>query len=375
MDRSELSKEELQRYARHFVLPEFGLEGQKKLKQAKVLVVGAGGLGSPVLLYLAAAGVGKLGIVDDDVVDISNLQRQVLYGVADIGRAKVEVAQQKLQALNPTIEIEIYAMRLTIDNVLDLIAPYDIVVDGTDNFPTRYLVNDACVLGNKINVYGSIFRYEGQVSVFNYPYQDGSRGPNYRDLFPVPPAPDTVPNCAEGGVLGVLPGIVGSMQANEVIKLIVGKGEPLVGRLFLFDAFTFTSHNLKFAKTSNTAITELSVLEDYCEVPTASIAEITAAELANWKKQRIDFQLVDVREPHEYALHHLGGVLIPLFTLLENTHQISKELPVVVHCKSGARSTQAIQLLQEQLGYQNLYNLKGGIMAWEKGVREGLISL
>ncbi|NJL75383.1 MAG: molybdenum cofactor biosynthesis protein MoeB [Saprospiraceae bacterium] len=365
MPTNQFTTEELQRYARHFVLPDFGKQGQGRLKQAKVLVIGAGGLGSPVLLYLAAAGVGYIGIVDDDVVSTSNLQRQVLYGVEDIDCLKVEIAKHKLLALNPNLNIQSYPTRLNLDNVMSILEPYDIVVDSTDNFPTRYLVNDACVISGKINIYGSIFRYEGQVSVFNYPHPDGTRGPNYRDLFPQPPAPDTVPNCAEGGVLGVLPGIIGSMQANEVIKIAVGKGEPLVGRLFLFDAFNFITRILKFANTTSTRITELSAIEDYCEIPAPLIKEISVAELRQWKEQKIDFQLIDVREPYEYAQHHLGGTLLPLGTLTEHIHQINKDRKVVVHCKSGARSTQAIQRLQNEFGFTNLYGLKGGILAWE----------
>lgn len=362
---NQFTTEELQRYARHFVLPDFGKEGQERLKQAKVLVIGAGGLGSPVLLYLAAAGIGHIGIVDDDTVAISNLQRQVLYGVEDVGGLKVEIAKQRLLALNPNLNIQTYPTRLDLDNVMEILEPYDIVADGTDNFPTRYLVNDACVISGKTNVYASIFRYEGQVSVFNYLHSDGTRGPNYRDLFPQPPAPNTVPNCAEGGVLGVLPGIIGSMQANEVIKIAVGKGEPLVGRLFLFDAFSFTTRILKFAQTTNTSITELSAIEDYCETSAPLINEISVAELRQWQEQNIDFQLIDVREPYEYAQHNLGGILIPLGTLTEHIHQISKDRKVVVHCKSGARSTQAIQRLQNEFGFSNLYGLQGGILAWE----------
>ncbi len=360
----QFSTAELSRYARHFTLPDFGREGQKRLKMASVLVVGAGGLGSPVLLYLAAAGIGHIGIIDDDVVDESNLQRQVLYGVEEVGIPKVLAAKKRLQNLNPHIKITTYQERLTIKNILHIIEPYDIIADGTDNFPTRYLVNDACVLAGKINVYASIFRYEGQVAVFNYPNPDGSRGVNYRDLFPEAPAPGAVPSCAEGGVLGVLPGIIGSMQANEVIKIAAKIGEPLAGKLFLFDAATFTTRVLSVPKNPTLEITELKELEAYCALPNG-IKEITAEELKILMSQQGDFQLIDVREPYEYEAKNLNGTLIPLRSLPSQVNKIDRTKKVVVHCKMGARSQKAIEYLESEHGFKNLYNLKGGILAME----------
>ncbi len=364
-----LSNPELTRYARHIAIPEFGVEGQKKLKAAKVLVVGAGGLGSPVLLYLAAAGVGTLGIIDFDLVDDSNLQRQVLYTVNDVGLSKVATAKKKLEALNPFIKINVYQEAYTTENALRIIKNYDIVADGTDNFPTRYLTNDACVLANKINVYASIFRFEGQVSVFNYLDKNGERGPNYRDLFPSPPPPGQVPNCAEGGVLGVLPGIIGSMQANEVIKIITGIGEPLSGRLFLFDAASFTTRILKVRKRKDTLITELINYEQFCGIVPKSntetmVQEITVSQLKQWQDEEKDFQLIDVRKQFEWDIANLNAELIILDTLPNNVDKIAKDKPVVIHCRSGARSANAIRFLQENYGYSNLYNLKGGILAW-----------
>ena len=364
-----LTNPELTRYARHIAIPEFGIQGQKKLKAAKVLVVGAGGLGSPVLLYLAAAGVGTIGIVDFDTVDDSNLQRQVLYTINDVGLSKAETAKKKLTALNPFIKIKVYKEAYTKDNALSIIEHYDIVADGTDNFPTRYLTNDACVLANKVNVYASIFRFEGQVSVFNYLDKNGERGPNYRDLFPSPPPPGMVPNCAEGGVLGVLPGIIGSMQANEVIKIITGVGEPLSGRLFLFDAASFTTRILKVKKRKDTLIKELINYEQFCGIVPKSntltmVQEITVTQLKQWQEEEKDFQLVDVRKQFEWDIANLNADLIILDTLPNNVDKISKDKPVVIHCRSGARSANAIRFLQEKHGYTNLYNLKGGILAW-----------
>ncbi len=364
-----LTNPELTRYARHIAIPEFGLEGQKKLKAAKVLVVGAGGLGSPVLLYLAAAGVGTIGIIDFDLVDDSNLQRQVLYTIADVGLSKAATAKKKLAALNPFIKINVYQEAYTTENALRIIENYDIVADGTDNFPTRYLTNDACVLANKVNVYASIFRFEGQVSVFNYLDKNGERGPNYRDLFPSPPPPGQVPNCAEGGVLGVLPGIIGSMQANEVIKIITGVGEPLSGRLFLFDAASFTTRILKVKKRKETSITELINYEQFCGIVPKSntetmVQEITVSQLKQWQDEEKDFQLIDVRKQFEWDIANLNAELIILDTLPNNVEKIAKDKPVVIHCRSGARSANAIRFLQENYGYTNLYNLKGGILAW-----------
>ncbi len=363
----DFSKQELARYARHFALPDFGMEGQKRLKNSSVLVVGAGGLGSPLLLYLAAAGVGRIGMIDPDVVDLSNLQRQILYNVADIGKSKAETAREKLLAMNPNIEIDTFFMPLTRENALDLISKYDIVADGTDNFQTRYLVNDACVLTGKVNVYASIFRFEGQVSVFNLS-KNGERGVNYRDLFPAPPPPGLVPDCAEGGVLGVLPGIIGSMQASEVIKVLTGIGEPLAGRLFIFDAASFTTRVLKINKNPHyEPITELIDYDMFCGYKPKNrgnteggVKEISARELKEMIAQNDDFQLVDVRESYEYEVENLGGVSIPLSILAEKTALISKDKKVVVHCKSGARSAQAIAQL-ENLGFDNLWNLTGGI--------------
>ena len=371
----DFSKAELARYARHFVLPDFGIEGQKRLKYGSVLVVGAGGLGSPVLLYLAAAGVGHIGIVDPDVVDDSNLQRQVLYTVADIGKLKVEAAQERLLALNPHIKITIYPRTLTKDNALNIIELYDVVADGTDNFPTRYLVNDACVLRSKANVYASIFRFEGQVSVFNFEDKMGERGPNYRDLFPSPPPAGLVPDCAEGGVLGVLPGIIGSIQASEVIKVLSGVGEPLAGRLFIFDAASFVTRTLKIAKNPQLPpITELIDYDVFCGTKNINdkrwvmgdeqlSGDITVQEFLDWRMKGVDFQLIDVREAYEYDLENLGGTLIPLSIFVEKTDLITKVKPVVVHCKSGARSQKAVDILRQK-GFTNVFNLKGGMLAF-----------
>ncbi|MCL4122112.1 UNVERIFIED_CONTAM: hypothetical protein GTU68_011607 [Idotea baltica] len=372
-----LNSAELARYARHITIPEFGLEGQQKLKDSSVLVIGSGGLGSPVLLYLAAAGVGRIGIVDFDVVDESNLQRQILFNVNDVGNSKAETAKKKLEALNPHIKIEVYNTRLTTENALDLVSKYDVVADGTDNFPTRYLVNDACVLAGKPNIYASIFRFEGQVSVFNYKFEDGTRGPNYRDLFPTPPPPGLVPNCAEGGVIGVLPGILGSLQASETIKVLTGVGEPLVGRLFLFDASSFETRTLKVKSNPNTKIEGLIDYQQFCGiVPTniTDVKEVTVQDLETLIKDGSDYQLIDVREPFEYDIANLGGELIPLNAVLESAHKISKDKKVVIHCKSGRRSAKAIQQLEELDSFENLYNLKGGILAYANEVDDSLVT-
>lgn len=357
------STAELNRYARHFVLPEFGKDGQQKLKNASVLIVGAGGLGCPMLQYLAAAGVGKIGIVDDDIVDASNLQRQVLYNIHDLGRSKALAAQEKLQALNPHIDVIAYQTRFTPDNARELVQDYQVIADGTDNFPTRYLVNDVCVLENKINVYASIFRFEGQVAVFNYLYPDGSRGPNYRDLFPAPPPLGLVPNCAEGGVLGVLPGIIGALQANEVIKVLTGIGEPLAGKMFLMDTANFATRTLKVPKNPDTQIKDLSFYEEYCSNTEPQIKEIDAEIFRKWRSENEDFQLIDVRESYEYEGNNLGGELIPLSQIIKEAHKIDRNRKVVLHCQLGGRSAKAIQQLERQLGFTNLYNLKGGIEA------------
>ena len=362
------TKEELARYNRHIIIPEFGIEAQKKLKAAKVLVIGSGGLGSPLLLYLAAAGVGTLGIVDLDVVDDSNLQRQVLFGVQDIGTPKVEAAKIRLKQLNPHIKIKTYNTQFTSKNALEIIRDYDVVADGTDNFPTRYLVNDASVLAGIPNVYASIFQFEGQVSVFNYTDKNGTKGPNYRDLYPTPPEPGLIPNCAEGGVLGVLPGIIGSLQANEVIKVITGVGEPLSGRFFVFDALTFESRALKITKRANsTEIKELIDYEQFCGISAIEkpVKEISTLELENWISNGEDFQIIDVRETSEYEQINIGAHLIPLGEVIARNHEIEREKKVVIHCRSGARSAKAIRQLEE-IGFDNLYNLKGGILDIEQ---------
>lgn len=369
----QFSKEELSRYDRHIIIPDFGFEGQKKLKAAKVFVVGSGGLGSPALLYLAAAGVGTIGIIDFDVVDDSNLQRQVLFGVNEIGKLKVEAAKQRLEALNPHITIKVYNEQLTSKNALDIIKDYDVVADGTDNFPTRYLVNDACVLLGKPNVFASIFQFEGQVSVFNYRDKNGELGPNYRDLYPTPPPPGLVPSCAEGGVLGVLPGIIGSLQALEVIKVITGVGEPLSGRFFIFDVLNFETRTFKIKRNpsnplngENPTIKELIDYEQFCGVKAVEkpIKEITAKELYDLQVRGEDIQIVDVREPHEYEIANIGGELIPLSTVSANAGKIDSNKKVIVHCKMGGRSAKAIRELEEKFGFTNLYNLKGGILGW-----------
>ncbi len=375
MGNHNLSPQEMARYSRHIAIPEFNIEGQKRLKAGKVLVIGSGGLGSPLLLYLAAAGVGKIGIVDFDRVDDSNLQRQVLFTVDDVGESKAETAKKRLQALNPYIEIEVYDTQFSKDNALEIIKDYDVVADGTDNFPTRYLVNDACVLAGKTNVYASIFRFEGQVSVFNYLQENGERGPNYRDMFPEPPPPGLVPNCAEGGVLGVLPGIVGSMQASEVIKVLTGVGEPLSGRLFLFDAASFTTRIVKVHKNPDTKITELINYEQFCglePLEEKQIKEISVQELKQLELEGADFQLIDVREPYEYDIVNLDGELIPLSQISSSANQIDRNKKVVIHCRSGKRSADAIRELERLFGYTNLYNLKGGVLAYAKEVDTSL---
>ncbi|HUM46481.1 MAG TPA: molybdopterin-synthase adenylyltransferase MoeB, partial [Chitinophagales bacterium] len=360
-------------YDRHIIIPGFGFEGQKKLKASKVLVVGSGGLGSPVLLYLAAAGVGTIGIVDFDVVDDSNLQRQVLFGVNEIGEPKAEAARKRLKALNPHIQINIYNTQLTSKNALDIIKDYDVVADGTDNFPTRYLVNDACVMLDKPNVYASIFQFEGQASVFNFKDEKGEVGPNYRDLFPTPPPPGLVPSCAEGGVLGVLPGILGSIQALEVIKVITGVGETLSGRLFIFDALNFETRIFNISRSADNplngdhpTIKELIDYEQFCGVKAVEkpIKEITVQDLYNLQVNGEDFQLIDVREPDEYGIVNIGGELIPLATIPSRADKIVRDKKVVVHCKMGGRSAKAIHELEEKFGFDNLYNLKGGILSY-----------
>ena len=368
------TKEELARYNRHIIIPGFGMEAQLKLKAAKVLVIGSGGLGSPVLLYLAAAGVGTLGIVDFDVVDDSNLQRQVVFGVDEIGKPKVEAAKRRLEALNPYIRIQLHNTHINSQNALDIIKDYDVVADGTDNFPTRYLVNDASVLLGKPNVYASIFQFEGQVSVFNYRDSQGKLGPNYRDLYPTPPPPGLVPSCAEGGVLGVLPGIIGSLQALEVIKVITGVGETLSGRFFIFDALNFENRTFTIKPREdnpingkNPTITALIDYEQFCgmrAVEEKQLKEITAKELYDLQVKGDPFQIIDVREPHEYDIVNIGAELIPLATIAANSDRVDRDKKVIVHCKMGGRSAKAIRELEEKFGFTNLYNLKGGILAY-----------
>jgi molybdopterin/thiamine biosynthesis adenylyltransferase/rhodanese-related sulfurtransferase len=368
------TREELARYNRHIIIPEFGLEAQLKLKAAKVLIIGSGGLGSPALLYLTAAGVGTIGIVDFDVVDDSNLQRQVLFDIHEIGKPKVEAARRRLEALNPHTRFILHDTHLNSGNAMDIISGYDVVADGTDNFPTRYLVNDATVLLDKPNIYASIFQFEGQVSVFNFVNKKGERGPNYRDLYPTPPPPGLVPSCAEGGVLGVLPGIIGSMQALEVIKVITGVGEPLSGRFFTFDALNFENRifNIKHRDDNpvnglHPTIHELIDYEQFCgmrAVEEKPVKEITARELYDWQVRGKKFKLIDVREPLEYQIVQIGGELIPLGTIAEHSEQIPRDIDVVVYCKAGVRSEKAIRDLEEKFGFKNLYNLKGGIISY-----------
>jgi sulfur-carrier protein adenylyltransferase/sulfurtransferase len=370
---SNLSNDEIKRYSRHLVLQEFGLENQLKLKSARILVVGAGGLGSPALLYLAAAGIGTLGIADFDSVDLSNLQRQVLFSVADIGLNKARAAASRLLALNPGIQINLFQDKITSHNVLAIVRNYDVIMDGTDNFQTRYLLNDASILADKPLVYGSILRFEGQVAVFNYKYADGSYSANYRDLFPVPPDPASVPNCEQAGVLGVLPGMIGSMQASEVIKIITGLGEPLADKLLLLDSLSM-QQNLIRIRNRNTR-SEVTTLIDYDEFCGLSLGanktgmkEVTVQELKKLKDEGADFQLIDVREPHEFDICNLEGELIPQGEIPSSVDRISKDKQVIVHCRSGARSGNMVQWLEKNHGFTNLYNLKGGILAWAREI-------
>ncbi|MFP4290263.1 MAG: molybdopterin-synthase adenylyltransferase MoeB [Cyclobacteriaceae bacterium] len=378
---TDFSRKELERYSRHLIIPEFNLQGQQKLKAARVLVVGCGGLGAPLLSYLAAAGVGTIGLLDYDVVDESNLQRQVLFSVNDVGRPKVEAAAERLHAQNPHIQLQTYQTKLTSANAIDIIQNYDIVADGTDNFPTRYLVNDACVLLGKVNIYASVYRFEGQLSVFNYVDSEGKRYPNYRDLFPAPPPPGQVPSCAEGGVLGVLPGIMGSLQANEVIKVITGLGEPLAGRLFIFDTLSFESRTLKIhphpenpLTGKNPTQTQLIDYEQFCGLPSQEVSlsskvkEIDVQQFRQMRENKEDYQLIDVREPYEYDIAHLGGELMPGKDIDQYVEKIHRDKKVVVHCRSGVRSSRVIEKLEKQYGFSNLYNLKGGLLAWAEEV-------
>src|ERR1700728_1901702 len=370
-----LSNDEIARYSRHLLLPEVGVEGQQRLKAAKVLCIGTGGLGSPLGFYLAAAGIGTLGLVDFDVVDASNLQRQILHSTSDIGRSKLDSAAEKLLALTPALNVVKHETRLSSANALSILKDYDIVADGTDNFPTRYLVNDACVLLGKPNVYGSIFRFEGQASVFAT-----EAGPCYRCLYPEPPPPGLVPSCAEGGVLGILPGLVGVMQATEVIKLILGIGDPLIGRLLLIDALGMKFRELKLRKNpdcpvcgTHPTVTKLIDYNEFCgirgeEKPVSSgVPEIQVEELKRRLDAKDDLFVLDVREPHEYQICNLGGYLIPLNDLPNRVNELDSSREIVVHCKMGGRSAKAVAFLQ-QSGFTKVHNLAGGISAWSDRV-------
>jgi adenylyltransferase/sulfurtransferase len=379
LEEIQLNREEYERYSRHLILPEVGLEGQKRLKAASVLCIGTGGLGSPLLLYLAAAGIGRIGIVDFDIVDSSNLQRQVIHGTSWVGKPKIESAKNRIHEINPYCQVDLYETRLMSDNALDILAPYDVIVDGTDNFPTRYLVNDACVLLNKPNVYGSIYRFEGQATVFNY-----EGGPHYRDLYPEPPPPGMVPSCAEGGVLGILPGLIGVIQATETVKIILGKGNTLSGRLLLYNSLDMTFRELKLRPNPvRPVIEKLIDYEQFCGIPQAKaeeeknkveIPEMTVGEL----KQLIDsgaddFVLIDVRNPNEYEIAKIpGSVLIPLPDLekggeaVEKVKELANGHKLIAHCKMGGRSAKALGILKEA-GIEGI-NVKGGITAWSKEV-------
>ncbi|MEJ7631821.1 MAG: molybdopterin-synthase adenylyltransferase MoeB [Rubrobacteraceae bacterium] len=372
----ELSNDEISRYSRHLIMPEVALDGQKKLKAAKVLTVGTGGLGSPLALYLAAAGVGTLGIVDFDVVDESNLQRQILHGTSDVGRPKVESARDRIEDINPNVNVVVHEEALTSENALDIFADYDVIVDGTDNFPTRYLVNDACVLLGKPNVYGSIFRFEGQASVFW-----AEEGPCYRCLYPEPPPPGLVPSCAEGGVLGILPGAIGTIQATETVKLILGIGEPLIGRLMLYDALGMSFREMKLRKDpncpvcgENPTVTELIDYQEFCGIPQAAAAEqangvpeISVTELKRKMDAGENINVLDVREPHEYEVANIGARLVPLGELPQRLAEFDQNENFAIHCKTGGRSAKAVKLLQDA-GFQNVYNVKGGITAWSEEI-------
>jgi adenylyltransferase/sulfurtransferase len=374
-----LSKEEILRYSRHLIMPEVSMEGQLKLKAAKVLCIGAGGLGSPLAMYLAAAGVGRIGLVDFDVVDTTNLQRQIIHGTADVGRKKLDSAKDTLRDINPNVELDGYDVALSSENALEILKPYDVVIDGTDNFPTRYLVNDACVLLGIPNVYGSIFRFEGQATVFGYP-----GGPCYRCLYPEPPPPGLVPSCAEGGVLGILPGAIGVIQATETVKLILGQGELLVGRLMLYDALNMRFRELKLRRNpdcpmcgDHRTIHKLIDYHQFCGVPQQPAAPVDAAPASGEVdvtelKARMDrgdrFVLVDVREPHEYQICSIpGSKLIPLGDLPKRVNELNSADEILVHCKSGMRSAKGVDFLR-QAGFKKVWNVKGGITAWSDKV-------
>jgi sulfur-carrier protein adenylyltransferase/sulfurtransferase len=375
---AELSRDEIQRYSRHLIMPEVGMEGQLKLKQASVLMVGTGGLGAPLGMYLAAAGVGKIGLVDFDVVDFSNLQRQVIHGTKDVGKPKIQSAVETMSDINPHIELVKHETALSSENAMEILGGYDIVVDGTDNFPTRYLVNDACVLLKKPNVYGSIFRFEGQATVFAY-----EGGPCYRCLYPEPPPPGLVPSCAEGGVLGILPGVIGLIQATETVKLILGIGDTLVGRLMLYDALGMKFRELKLRKNpecpvcgDHPTVTKLIDYVEFCGVPhqeappepVATSGDIEATEVKTKQDRGDKFLLIDVREPHEFQICRIpGSTLIPLGEVPKRLAEINPDAEIVVHCKSGARSAKAVDFLKQQ-GYKKVRNMKGGILAWSDKV-------
>jgi adenylyltransferase/sulfurtransferase len=374
-----LSQAELARYSRHLIMPEVGVEGQKRLKASRVLLIGAGGLGSPLALYLGAAGVGRIGLVDFDVVDFSNLHRQIIHGTSDVGRLKLHSARDRLQAINPEVQVDLYETHLTSANAFGILEPYDIVIDGTDNFPTRYLVNDACVLLGKPKVYGSIFRFDGQASVF-YP----GKGPCYRCLYPEPPPPGEAPSCAEGGVLGILPGLIGCIQATEAVKLILGQGSPLIGRLLLYDALQMTFREYKVRRNpkcplcgDQPSIRQLIDYEQFCGVRgeaasaatggtamTSNPAEISVEELKARQDRGEELFILDVRNQPEFDLCRIpGSILIPLPALPGRLGELDQSREIVVHCKSGGRSLKAIELLKAN-GFTNLINLQGGILAW-----------
>ncbi len=372
-----LSSNEIARYSRHLIMPEVGMDGQKRLKAASVLLIGAGGLGSPLGLYLGAAGIGRIGIIDFDVVDFSNLQRQVLHGTSDVGRPKLHSARDRLNAINPEVRIDLYEERLSSQNALRIFEPYDIIIDGTDNFPTRYLVNDACVLLKKANVYGSIFRFDGQASVFYPPY-----GPCYRCLYPEPPPPGEVPSCAEGGVLGILPGVIGVIQATEAVKLILGKGEPLVGRLLHYDALGMKFREFKVRRDAKCpmcgdqpTIKGLIDYDQFCGVrgqeapaPKVAAAEITVEDLKKRMDAKENLFVLDVRNPNEWQICRIPGTtLLPLPELPQRVGELPKDREIIVHCKSGMRSAKAVQFLKEQ-GFKQVVNLQGGIAAWSEKI-------
>ena len=385
-----LSHEEVQRYSRHLIMPEVGAAGQKKLKASSVLLIGAGGLGSPLGMYLAAAGIGRIGLVDYDVVDYTNLQRQIIHGTKDVGRPKLESARDRILDINPHVQLDLYEVPLTSDNALEIFAPYDVIIDGTDNFPTRYLTNDASVLLGKPNVYGSIFRFEGQASVFY-----AEEGPCYRCLFPEPPPPGLVPSCAEGGVLGILPGTIGAIQATEAIKLLLGIGEPLIGRLLLYDALSMNFDYVRLRKnpncpvcSENPTLTELIDYEQFCGMPahdrslyvssengqSDAVPQMTPVELKARLDKGDNLFILDVREPHEWDISNLsdlGAVLIPKGQVLEHMGELDTAQEMVVHCRTGVRSADVIRQLREH-GFKKMWNLDGGINRWAKEVDDSL---